>query len=81
MALNIALVEKEGKMEYQIFGSKSFKVYGVSDTFENAEKIKALAIKGLQKDKANRLRRERAQAYKDLGLVKVKGALGGTYYE
>lgn len=27
------------------------------------------------------LRREREQALRDLGLVKVKGALGGTYWE
>lgn len=27
------------------------------------------------------LRREREQALRDLGLVKVRGALGGTYWE
>ena len=26
-------------------------------------------------------RREREQAYGDLGMVKVRGAMGGTYYE
>lgn len=31
--------------------------------------------------KRNRIARERNQVYKDLGLVKVKGSLGGTYYE
>ena len=29
----------------------------------------------------NRARRERDQAYRDCGLVKVRGALGGTYWE
>lgn len=29
----------------------------------------------------NALRRERNQAMRDLGLVKVRGALGGTYWE
>ena len=29
----------------------------------------------------NRIRRERDQAYRDCGMVKVRGALGGTYYE
>jgi len=31
--------------------------------------------------RANRLRRERHQVYTDLGMVRVKGNLGGTYYE
>lgn len=35
----------------------------------------------VRKLKARIARRERAEAYKDLGLTKVKGALGGTYYE
>ena len=29
----------------------------------------------------NAIRREREQAMRDLGLVKVRGALGGTYWE
>ena len=29
----------------------------------------------------NRLRRERDQVYRDCGMTKVRGALGGTYYE
>ena len=31
--------------------------------------------------KRNRARREREQSMKDLGLVKVRGNLGGTYWE
>lgn len=31
--------------------------------------------------KRNRVRRERESAMKDCGLVKVRGALGGTYWE
>ena len=31
--------------------------------------------------RANRLRRERAQVMRDLGLVRVRGSLGGTYWE
>ena len=31
--------------------------------------------------KANRARREREQALRDIGLVKVRGGLGGTYWE
>lgn len=30
---------------------------------------------------ANRRRRERAAVVRDLGLVKVRGSLGGTYWE
>lgn len=29
----------------------------------------------------NRKRREREAAYRDLGMIKVRGNLGGTYYE
>lgn len=31
--------------------------------------------------RAARRRRERDQVYKGLGMQKVKGAMGGTYYE
>ena len=34
-----------------------------------------------RKLKANARRRDRDQVMRDLGLVKVKGALGGTYWE
>ena len=34
-----------------------------------------------KKCRTNRMRRERDQAMRDCGLVKVKGALGGTYWE
>lgn len=34
-----------------------------------------------RKDKRNQARRERHQAMLDLGLVRVRGALGGVYYE
>ena len=44
---------------------------------EEARAVKAEA-KRLQ---ANRARRERDAALGDIGLVKVRGALGGTYWE
>jgi hypothetical protein len=34
-----------------------------------------------KKNRARQLRRERDQIMKDLGLTKVKGALGGVYWE
>ena len=34
-----------------------------------------------KREKRNRQRRAREQALRDLGLVKVRGALGGTYWE
>ena len=33
------------------------------------------------KDHRNEIRRARHQAYLDCGMVRVKGMLGGTYYE
>jgi hypothetical protein len=35
----------------------------------------------IRRERANRVRRERHQAMRDLGLVRVRGALGGVYYE
>ena len=35
----------------------------------------------LARVKANRARKARDQAYKDCGMTKVKGSLGGTYWE
>lgn len=46
-----------------------------TDVAIRTEKVEA------QRKKANRQRRERAQVMRDLGLVKVRGALGGTYWE
>jgi hypothetical protein len=34
-----------------------------------------------KKDRKNKARRERDQAMRDLGLVRVRGALGGVYWE
>ncbi len=34
-----------------------------------------------QRNKRNRAQRAKNQAMKDLGLVRVRGALGGTYWE
>lgn len=40
-----------------------------------------LGKKMLQAKRKNEARRERDQAYRDCGMVKVRGALGGTYWE
>lgn len=34
-----------------------------------------------KKDRKNKSRKERDQAMRDLGLVRVRGALGGVYWE
>ena len=34
-----------------------------------------------RKDRRNRVRRERREALTSLGLKRVKGAMGGVYYE
>ena len=44
------------------------------------DEAKALAEK-VKRYKRNKSRRERDQLMRDLGLVKVKGNLGGTYWE
>jgi len=36
---------------------------------------------GRKRGRQQKLRREREQAMRDCGLVKVRGALGGTYWE
>lgn len=38
-------------------------------------------VSARKRDKRNKLRRERDQAMRDLGLKKVKGALGRVYWE
>lgn len=48
----------------------------VSET-ESSEIMKLF----LARVKANRARKARDQAYRDCGMVKVRGALGGTYWE
>lgn len=35
----------------------------------------------VKRDKRNQARRERDQAMRDIGMVKVRGALGGVYWE
>ena len=35
----------------------------------------------IEREKKNRARRERNQAMRDLGLVRVRGNLGGVYWE
>lgn len=39
------------------------------------------AVHLLRRERINRNRRERDSCLRDLGLVKVRGALGGTYWE
>ena len=43
--------------------------------------IRRVETERCKKDKRNQRRREREQILRDMGLVKVKGALGGTYWE
>jgi hypothetical protein len=45
------------------------------------EAIRDVAAGRAKRDRRNRTRRERDQAMRDLGLRKVRGALGGTYWE
>lgn len=49
--------------------------FGRFDTKEQAEKELA------KRKKRNDARKARDDAYRSCGMVKVRGALGGTYYE
>lgn len=50
-------------------------------TVPGAEEQDGLAIEKAKRDRRNRERRERNQVMRDLGLKRVRGALGGVYWE
>ena len=52
--------------------------YPISVSETEAAEVMAIAIARV---KAGRNRRERDQAMRDIGMVKVRGNLGGTYWE
>lgn len=52
-----------------------------SERFTDASEAQEYAKKEVRRAYAARNRRERDQVYKDCGLKKVKGSLGGTYWE
>ena len=43
--------------------------------------ITELVLAEVKRLRRNKARRERDQAMRDIGMVKVRGALGGTYWE
>lgn len=47
----------------------------------NPSALFSLAALQTKRDRENRARRARHAAYTDLGMVRVRGALGGVYYE
>lgn len=57
------------------------------ETLDQSEKLKQfdegfrIGLERAKKDRRNRARRERDQAMRDIGMVKVRGNLGGTYWE
>ena len=51
------------------------------DGENRCQKCESLDLSAKRRAKANRARRERDQVMRGLGLVKVRGALGGTYWE
>lgn len=53
---------------------------GLCDACERAEDLSQAKLKARRK-RANAVRREREAVMRDCGLVKVRGALGGTYWE
>lgn len=72
MAIQIRTVDPIG-VKFEVFGDKTGKVF-----FTGAE---IDCKKWLRNARARRNRRTRDDAMRSLGLIKVKGAMGGTYYE
>lgn len=61
-------------------GILGFADYHLCDLTESDAVL--LEVARLRRNKAQRIaRRSRDQAMRDLGMVKVRGALGGTYWE
>lgn len=64
----------DGAYKFTMNGRRSKASYATE-----AEAREALA--DFKRRRANRARRERDQVMRDCGLVKVRGAKGGTYWE
>ena len=72
------LVNQHGVVA-QLAGGDFMSGYNIID-FCNSETTDAVLAE-VRRLRANKNRRERDQAMRDLGMVKVRGALGGTYWE
>lgn len=70
----------EDQTEHYVFGTKLCKVFFIGKAEECLNWVKARRKDFLRKRK-NAHRRDRHQAMLDLGLQRVRGALGGVYYE
>lgn len=56
-------------------------VYAEARAYDNDFIMRLQARDDIKRLKTRIARREREEAYRDLGMKKVKGSLGGTYYE
>ena len=68
---------------YQIDGAGNVSVLEPNhgDWFPVERELAAIVCAEAGRQRRNRARRERHQALLDLGLKRVRGNLGGTYYE
>lgn len=57
------------------------KVFISNEEQNGFERASEEEIKKFKRNRRNQDRRERDQVYRDMGMTKVRGALGGTYYE
>jgi hypothetical protein len=55
-------------------------LFAPAPTLENLARA-ALAAREVKAQRRNKARRDRDQAMRDLGLKRVRGALGGVYWE
>ena len=76
----VTLSDETGIIFQHQFGAKAERVY---NKIKNSAPEEWLIVARKQKQSFNQslARKERDQAMRDLGLTKVKGALGGTYWE
>jgi hypothetical protein len=77
----ILVVESEEMMDSK---TATEIVGGLNNQCHSAETDKPMTSEEKRiacRKRANKARRERNQVMRDLGLVRVRGALGGTYWE
>lgn len=74
MALEITQRQDDNPEDgYIVYGTKTGKVF-FSGSLEDCKRY-------VRNAKARSARKARESAYKSCGLIKVRGALGGTYWE
>ena len=74
---NMALLIKYDSGACIVYGSRTGKTYFIGSFLECEEEVK----RRMKNYKARVSRRAKDEAMASIGMVKVRGAMGGTYYE